>query len=292
MVTIHGVDISSHQPDWTPAQGDSFVFVKSTEGRSYRNPAAAAQVKRARTAGLVVGWYHFLWPQYDRGTADGKGTSTKEVSGSPEVQAAFFLDSTPALSGDLLALDWEHAGSFTSGQSGGYASYQEKNRFLAEVKRRRPDLKIVLYVNRYMWNASDKKAGNGLWLAEYAAKPTIAEPWLFWQYADHTSDGRNLDQNQGNFATVADLRNWISPPVKPPEEVMAITDAEFARIQSIFLSVLRSESGKRAIAEAAWMTDDIIPAGKTETDSKNTAWKPAIFLRETYNDVSDLPKGK
>jgi GH25 family lysozyme M1 (1,4-beta-N-acetylmuramidase) len=292
MVTIHGVDISSHQPDWTPAQGDSFVFVKSTEGRSYRNPAAAAQVKRARTAGLVVGWYHFLWPQYDRGTADGKGTSTKEVSGSPEVQAAFFLDSTPVVPGDLLALDWEHAGSFVSGEPGGYASYLEKNRFLAEVKRRRPDLKTVLYVNRYMWNASDKKAGNGLWLAEYAAKPTIAEPWLFWQYADHASDGRNLDQNRGNFATVTELRNWISPPVKPPEEDMALTEADWTRLKALIEATVTSPSVLEKIARGVWTTDGIIPAGVTETDSKNTAWKPLTFLRLIDEIRANLPKGK
>jgi hypothetical protein len=82
------------------------------------------------------------------------------------------------------------------------------------------------------------------------------------------------------------------PPVKPPEEDMAITDAEFARIQSIFLSVLRSEAGKRAIAEATWTTDDIIPAGVTETDSKNTAWKAGTFLRLIDEIRADLSKGK
>ena len=61
----------------------------------------------------------------------------------------------------------------------GTASCQEKDRFIAEVRRLRPNLKIGLYVNRSMWNASNKDAGDFLWLAEYAAAPTMSERWMF-----------------------------------------------------------------------------------------------------------------
>ncbi|CAM5693674.1 hypothetical protein SALBM217S_10533 [Streptomyces griseoloalbus] len=59
---LRGIDISSHQSSSYDTDGLSFVFVKATEGRSYVNPKLAAQTKRGRDAGLVVGFYHFLWP--------------------------------------------------------------------------------------------------------------------------------------------------------------------------------------------------------------------------------------
>jgi GH25 family lysozyme M1 (1,4-beta-N-acetylmuramidase) len=231
---LHGNDVSSGQPDWQPGPGDGFVFIKSTEGQSYQNPAAGAQAKRARKAGLVVGWYHYLWPRYDRGKPDGSVTSGKVVSGTPEVQAHFFLDHTAVQPGELLAVDWEHAGSFTHGHEGGYASYQEKDRFISEVRRLRPDLKIGLYVNRSMWNASNKHAGDFLWLAEYAPAPTIAEPWLFWQYSDRAPNGASLDQNRSRFNTIHQLRDWIAQSDSGDD--MTLTEAQLDQIADTVLA--------------------------------------------------------
>ncbi|CAM5334046.1 hypothetical protein SFIMM107S_04846 [Streptomyces griseus] len=79
---LHGVDVSAYQPSYD-TDGLDFVIVKSTEGRTYVNPRMDAQVKRARDAECVVGFYHFLWP------------------GDVTDQVAYFLAKTPEKAGDL-----------------------------------------------------------------------------------------------------------------------------------------------------------------------------------------------
>lgn len=59
---LRGIDVSAYQSSTYSTEGLSFVFIKATEGRSYTNPKLSAQTKDARDAGLVVGFYHFLWP--------------------------------------------------------------------------------------------------------------------------------------------------------------------------------------------------------------------------------------
>lgn len=59
---LHGVDVSTYQPGWTPDQNDKFVFVKSTEGSTWTSGQAAAQLKAARDKRLQVGHYHFMRP--------------------------------------------------------------------------------------------------------------------------------------------------------------------------------------------------------------------------------------
>src|SRR5690606_31511807 len=117
---LHGVDVSSYQPASYDTDGLSFVFVKATEGRTYTSPKLTDQTKRARDAGLVVGFYHFLWP------------------GDLTAQAEHFLGEAPLRPGDVLAVDWETTGGGTR------ASAAEKDRFLREVKERAQDHRVVL----------------------------------------------------------------------------------------------------------------------------------------------------
>jgi hypothetical protein len=185
---ITGTDVSSHQPGWTPAPSDSFVFIKASEGHTYVSPTLPDQLAAARTAGLVVGYYHFLWP------------------GDPTLQAQWFERAIwpYAVPQDLLVCDWEAT-------KGGTASEADKDAFIAEVRRLLPGYKIGLYVNRSMWSVSKKRAGDFLWLAAYIADPGVTD-WTFWQYTDHGPNGEPLDQNVANFATVTEFRDWITPP--------------------------------------------------------------------------------
>lgn len=92
---LRGIDVSSYQPSSYDTTGLSFVFVKATEGRTYTNPKLAAQTRTARDAGLVVGYYHFLWP------------------GNLTAQAEYFVGKAPEKAGDILAVDWETTGEGT-----------------------------------------------------------------------------------------------------------------------------------------------------------------------------------
>ncbi|MEI7032208.1 GH25 family lysozyme [Streptomyces pratensis] len=181
---LHGVDVSAYQPSYD-TDGLDFVLIKATEGRTYVNPRLDAQVKRARDAECVVGFYHFLWP------------------GDVADQVAYFLEKAPAKAGDLLAVDWEQTGAQTR------ASSAEKDRFLREVKRKRPGHRVLLYCNRQFWRGHDTSgyAGDGLWIADYvsAGAPRIEASWRIHQYTDDP-----LDRNVADFASLRALRDWAA----------------------------------------------------------------------------------
>lgn len=180
---LRGIDVSAYQSSAYGTDGLSFVFIKATEGRSYVNPKLAAQVKTARDAGCVVGFYHFLWP------------------GDITAQAEYFVGKAPEKAGDLLAVDWETTGEGT------HASNAEKDRFIRKVKELRPHHRVVLYTNRNFWLNIDTTsyAGDGLWIADYVSvgKPRIKAKWRFHQY---TSDP--VDKNVADFASKTALRTW------------------------------------------------------------------------------------
>ena len=67
---LTGIDVSAYQPhiDWraVAAGGDSFAFVKATEGARYVSPVFRVQRDTAKGAGLLVGAYHFArWERDD-----------------------------------------------------------------------------------------------------------------------------------------------------------------------------------------------------------------------------------
>jgi GH25 family lysozyme M1 (1,4-beta-N-acetylmuramidase) len=183
---LHGIDVSAFQSSAYDTDGLSFVFIKATEGHSYVNPRLTAQTKRGRDAGLVVGFYHFLWP------------------GNLTAQADYFLQHAPDRPGDLLAVDWETTGDGT------HASNAEKDAFIRKLKSLRPHNRVLLYANRNYWLTVDTTsyAGDGLWIADYvtAAKPRIKAKWRFHQY---TSDPH--DKDVADFASKAALKEWATP---------------------------------------------------------------------------------
>ncbi|MFE0177707.1 glycoside hydrolase family 25 protein [Streptomyces sp. NPDC059002] len=183
---IRGIDVSSHQSTTFSTDGLSFVFIKATEGRSYINPKLTAQTKRARDGGCVVGFYHFLWP------------------GNITAQAAYFVSKAPEKAGDLLAVDWEQTGEGT------HASNAQKDSFIREVKRLRPNHRVMLYCNRHFWLTYDSTsyAGDGLWIADYvtAGKPRIRAKWKIHQYTSTP-----LDKDVADFSSEDALREWATP---------------------------------------------------------------------------------
>ncbi|MFD8573128.1 glycoside hydrolase family 25 protein [Streptomyces sp. NPDC057694] len=182
---LHGIDVSSYQSTFD-TDGQSFVFIKATEGRSYVNPRLTSQTKLARDGECTVGFYHFLWP------------------GNIAAQAAYFVGKAPEKAGDLLAVDWETTGDGTR------ASNADKDHFIREVKRLRPNHRVLLYCNRDFWLNVDTTsyAGDGLWIADYvtAGKPRIKAKWTIHQYTSSPHD-----KNVAAFTSESTLRDWATP---------------------------------------------------------------------------------
>jgi hypothetical protein len=194
---IKGIDVSDYQGTGFSTSGLSFVIVKATEGRSYVNPKQSAQAKRARDAGCVVGFYHFLWP------------------GNIQAQAEYFVSKCASKEGDLLFVDWENTSSGTR------ASGAEKDAFLRAVKKLRGSShRVGLYCNRDFWLNHDTTsyAADALWIADYNGKPGspgIKAHWLFHQYTSSP-----LDTNVGRFADRSALRTWATGTGSSTEDDM------------------------------------------------------------------------
>lgn len=189
---IRGIDVASYQPQTFPTSGLDFVFVKATEGTDYLNPHMARQAATARTAGLPLGFYHFLHP------------------GNVKAQAAYFVAKCASLPGDMLVCDWE------TGDAGA-PSEADKNAFIREVKTLRASHRVGLYCNVDFWKHHDTTSycGDFLWIADPSAPdghPSITHKWTFHQ----TGVSAGTDRNVGNFASRAALKTWCGYPTPKP----------------------------------------------------------------------------
>lgn len=254
---IKGIDVASYQSATYSTAGLDFVFVKATQSTNYTNPKMAAQAKRARDAGLVVGYYHFL------------------VKGHPKDQAAYFVAQAGERAGDILACDWE------SNTNGTYPSNAEKDTFIREVKRLRPQCRVVLYCNRSFWTTRDTTsyAGDGLWIADPdrpAGSPNIKHPWTFHQY----SSAGGIDRNVGNFPTRAALKKWAdgampAPPSKPAPNTPSNGDS------TVPLTA-------QQVHDAVWTLDQIAAPDTAPDRKTNPTWQAQSWLKDTGNGVRAL----
>ena len=166
----------------------SFIFIKSTEGSSIKNPYYAADYRAARRRGIPVGTYHFF-----------------SVRTSAASQAHYFLANTFLSKGDLPpVLDVEPTRQQIE-ELGGTKELFTRLRTWLTIVEKRAGVKPILYVNqtfvnRYLPQAPDIKRNYSVWIARYGDyKPDVR--LAFWQLCP---DGRvsgitgNVDINVFN----------------------------------------------------------------------------------------------
>jgi hypothetical protein len=224
-MTVSGIDVASYQASTFSTTGLAFAFVKATESTNYVNPRYAGQVAHARSAGLVVGHYHFQRP------------------GDANAQADYFLAHAHLAPGDILACDWEDAG----------VNQAQRDAFVNRVKAKAPGHKVVLYCNRDFWANRDSNSGghaDGLWIADpgtAAGKPRVQHAWTFHQY----SEAGGLDHDVANFASAAALRAWAQPtaakpPVTPPKpKPPTLVAAKHVSLRVVAWAATHSEADER-----------------------------------------------
>ena len=171
-----GVDVAAHQHpggtpiDWSKVRtdGQSFAFVKATEGGDWVNPHYVEDIQAAKAAGLKTGAYHYARP-----------------AGDAKTQAANFAAQIALAPDQTLppALDIEVAEGKSAAQL-----EQWIEEFTSELKRltgRTP----MIYTYKYFWmgqmNNSQKFSDLPLWLAAYQDQaPDTVGGWnklSFWQ---------------------------------------------------------------------------------------------------------------
>ena len=145
-MSLNGIDIASHQGDIDVSSVPSdFVIVKGTEGTGYVNPYCDSRYQLAKSAGRLLGFYHF---------ATGCGAIE---------EADYFINNCRGYFGESIPfLDWE-ADAVTCGPE--YAKA-----FMDRVLER-TGIKPMIYmsasvVTSYDWS-SIVNGDYGLWIAGY-----------------------------------------------------------------------------------------------------------------------------
>lgn len=249
---IHGIDVSAYQSETYSTAGLDFVIVKATEGLSYTNPRLAAQTKRARDAGLVVGFYHY-----------------PHMANDPVAEADYFLKKAPVRAGDVIVFDWE---GYDTANKGVTKSRQVAYRdaWLAYVKGRLPTHRVGMYCNTDYWLNVDKTSNcsDFLWIAtggKPAGQPGIDYAWTFHQYS--TAGG--IDHDVAAFTDRAALSDWAHGLIE--EDPMAgIT--------------------KQDIYDAVWRTDAIAAPADASDVKTNPTWQPQSYLKGIDQRLQQLGK--
>jgi len=171
---VQGIDVSHFQGvvDWqTVAQaGVAFAFAKATDGITYVDPQLATNWAGIRSAGLLRGAYHFF-----------------EANDDATLQAEHFLSTVQLAPGDLPpVLDVEVTGGVSDAQL--WSGVSTWLQVVEQATGRQP----ILYVAPTFWSSHSPDltlTRYPLWLADYAAQPTLPEGWTSWLFWQHSETG-------------------------------------------------------------------------------------------------------
>ncbi|AWT27325.1 MULTISPECIES: glycoside hydrolase family 25 protein [Corynebacterium] len=102
---LDGIDVASHQHpggaaiDWdaVAASGQSFAFIKATEGTGYTNPYFSSDSAKAAAAGITPGSYHYAKPEIDARTQARYYAAQLATGVSPSLPPTLDLEETGGL---------------------------------------------------------------------------------------------------------------------------------------------------------------------------------------------------
>lgn len=167
---IRGIDISAHNGmmnlDAAAESGIRFVFIKATEGESFKDENFRLNYLKARHAGLKIGAYHFF--RFDR---DGIA------------QARNLLGALQGKTLDLgVALDVESFGNPDSIPQ--EVVIDRLSRMIDFLNL--SGYRVTVYSNKegYFDILRTAAPGANLWICSFSPNPINTE-WTFWQYNHH-----------------------------------------------------------------------------------------------------------
>ncbi|MDN4085984.1 GH25 family lysozyme [Paenibacillus polymyxa] len=230
-----GIDVSHHQGNIdfkkVAADGISFVFIKATQGRSFRSKTFLQFVKEAKAAGLMIGAYHYI---------DDSATTPELARQEAANFAKAIKDAGGVSTFDLpTVMDYE---SNKSGLSKTAVTAVAKA-FLEEVERLTGVRPIVYTYPSFIGNFSGL-SGYPLWIARYHATKAPADAsgwsrWDFWQYSDGQYGGTlpsgtrkvlgiagPVDLNEFN-GTVDELRTRFTKQTDAPNKTETVGSGAF-----------------------------------------------------------------
>ncbi len=164
---VAGIDISSHNGNIdfrkAAADGVEFVWIKASEGVTFRDSKFSHNHLQAGLAGLKRGAYHFF--RFDKDGVE-QAINLLEAIGDRNLELG-------------VAIDVE-----TSGNPENIKEEVIMERLSAMVDYLNlRGLAPTLYCNKkdFFQYMAESLPGNSLWICSFSANP-IEAPWTFWQY--------------------------------------------------------------------------------------------------------------
>lgn len=173
-VIYEGIDVSEWQGniEWESVENSriKIVYIRASEGNSYKDPYAINNYNEAKECGLKVGFYHYL-------TASNREEAIE--------QACFFSSIIQGLEVDCrLAMDFEYFQDLSVDEINVIAET-----FLEEVEKN-TGKDVVIYSDAYnAANVFSKELANKypIWVADYDVSEPMNGNWKAWdgfQYSD------------------------------------------------------------------------------------------------------------
>lgn len=167
---IRGIDVSAHNGmmnlDAAAADGIEFIFIKASEGNTFRDENFRINYEKASHAGMKIGAYHFF-----RFDCDGvsQGMNLIKAIGNRTLDLG-------------VAIDVEDAGNPEGVDSLLIARRLETMTTYLNLS----GYKVTFYSNRagYYKYLEDTAPGACLWICSFQPNPIDAE-WTFWQFNHH-----------------------------------------------------------------------------------------------------------
>ncbi|WP_218113799.1 glycoside hydrolase family 25 protein [Superficieibacter electus] len=170
---VQGIDISHHQKiiNWALVDPKAvrFVFIKATQGSTFRDPAFQQNWQNARARGLVTGAYHFF-----------------SLCKSGKEQAQNFIATVPVAANALPpTIDLEYgANCAPQSREQVIAALREMTTMLEQVYQQ----KVILYATRDFYDdyLQQDFLTHPLWIRDIWRQPSLPyhRQWTFWQYAN------------------------------------------------------------------------------------------------------------
>lgn len=195
----YGVDVSAYQSSSVASSakaGSKFAIVKVSEGTSYRNPKASAQIASAKVSGMMPMAYHFAL--FGSSSARAKSEAKYAIASAK----AYGLPK-----GSYIACDWE-TGDGNNVNGGKNASAKAIIAFMKAIDN--AGYQPLLYSGAHLLNNNINTSKvtaaypNSLWVASYATMGRIDKPdfgyfpsmngIIIWQFTDNWR-GLNVDGN-------------------------------------------------------------------------------------------------
>ncbi len=206
---LNGIDVSRYQGEIdfkkVKQSGIDIVYIRSSLGSSYVDPYLNQNYANAKSAGLKVGFYHFV---------------TAENVLQAQNQAQFFVSTIAGKEPDCkLAVDFEEFKSLTKSQ------INEITLAFAQKVEELSKKEVVIYANAYTASSILQKelTKYPLWVAHWdVAKPSdsvLWSEWVGWQYTSKgTVNGINTLVDKDYFTSDIFLANSSAVPQKPDDE--------------------------------------------------------------------------